>query len=50
MKLFDIAFIAFFLFVANCLQFEKDQKRCEKAGYELAGCSIHKKAKELDKK
>lgn len=51
MKCFElIGLIAFALFVSNCFQFEKDRVRCEKAGYEADGCSIHKEVKDFDKK
>ena len=49
MKLFDFGFLAFILFVANAVQFEKDRVRCEKSDYQASGCSVHKKLKLSEK-
>jgi hypothetical protein len=47
MKLYDLGFFVFVLFVLNCAQFEKDRLRCEKSDYTEKGCSIHKKIKKV---
>jgi hypothetical protein len=51
MKLFElVGLFAFIMFVTNCIQFDKDRKRCEKVNYEASGCSIHKVIKEQEAK
>lgn len=51
MKLFElVGLFAFILFVTNCIQYDKDRVRCEKANYEASGCSVFKKVNEASKK